>query len=355
MRNLVILGGGYGGMRILLRLLPNQLPEDVQITLVDRNPYHGIKTEYYALAAGTASDQHIRLPFPEHPRLKPVYGNVLSVDLEKKQVHIENQEPISYDDLVIGLGCEDKYHNIPGAKENTHSIQTIGKSRKTYSAINNLPASATVSIIGGGLSGIEMASELIESRPDLNVKLLDRGPRVLSAFPEKLSYFVESWFKKHNIEIVHHTNITKIEPNKIYNDDEIIESDVIVWTAGIQPSKVVRALDIEKDEQGRAILTPQHHLPTDNSVFVVGDCASLPYAPSAQLAEFQGEQIVQVLVKKWANQPLPSQLPEFKSKGTLGSLGKKQGFGLVANKSITGRFARLIKSGILWQYKFQND
>ena len=51
MKNLVILGGGYGGMRILQRLLPNQLPENVSITLIDRNPYHCIKTEYYALAA----------------------------------------------------------------------------------------------------------------------------------------------------------------------------------------------------------------------------------------------------------------------------------------------------------------
>ena len=76
MKNLVILGGGYGGMRILQRLLPNQLPENISITLIDRNPYHCIKTEYYALAAGTISDQHIRVAFPEHPRLKNVYGEV---------------------------------------------------------------------------------------------------------------------------------------------------------------------------------------------------------------------------------------------------------------------------------------
>lgn len=56
-------------MRVLHRLLPNQLPDDVSITLIDRNPYHCLKTEYYALAAGTISDHHIRVSFPEHPRL----------------------------------------------------------------------------------------------------------------------------------------------------------------------------------------------------------------------------------------------------------------------------------------------
>ena len=130
MKNLVILGGGYGGMRMLQRLLPNQLPENVSITLIDRNPYHCLKTEYYALAAGTIPDQHIRVAFPEHPRLKNVYGEVLSIDMENKQVIIENQDPVVYDDLVIGLGCEDKYHNIPGADTHTYSIQTIDKSRQ---------------------------------------------------------------------------------------------------------------------------------------------------------------------------------------------------------------------------------
>ena len=100
---------------------------------------------------------------------------------------------------------------------------------------------------------------------------------------------------KHSIEIVHHSNITKVEPNTLYNGEEAIHSDVIVWTAGIQPSKVIRDMDIEKDRQGRAILTPQHFIPGHDSVFIVGDCASLPFAPSAQLAEAQAEQITEVL------------------------------------------------------------
>lgn len=63
MKNLVLIGGGYGNMRVLHRLLPNQLPDDVTITLIDRNPYHCLKTEYYALAAGTISDHHIQYLF----------------------------------------------------------------------------------------------------------------------------------------------------------------------------------------------------------------------------------------------------------------------------------------------------
>lgn len=352
MKNLVILGGGYGGMKALSRLLPNDLPEDVSITLVDRTPYHCLKTEFYALAAGTISDQDVRVPFPDHPRLHIQYGEVTKINLQEKKIILKDSDPISYDDLIIGLGCEDKYHNIPGAEEHTYSIQSIEKSRQTYQALNNLAPGSVVSIVGAGLSGVELASELNESRPDLKVKLFDRGNHILSAFPVRLSTYVENWFDNHGVEIINSSNITRVEANRLYNHHEPIESDVIVWTAGIQPNIIIRELDVEKDKQGRVVLTPLHNIPGDEHVYVVGDCASLPHAPSAQLAEGQAEQIVEILQKRWKNEELPETLPTIKLKGILGSLGKKHGFGLVAERPITGRVARLLKSGILWMYKY---
>ncbi|PAE25560.1 NAD(P)/FAD-dependent oxidoreductase [Bacillus sp. 7894-2] len=354
MKNLVILGGGYGGMRALARLLPNQLPDDVSITLIDRVPYHCLKTEYYALAAGTISDQHVRVSFPEHQRLTIKYGEVTKISIEENKVYLQDEEPVSYDDIIIGLGCEDKYHNVPGADIHTYSIQTIEKSRRTYQALNNLSPGSVVGIVGAGLSGVELASELNESRPDLKVKLFDRGKHILSAFSERLSTYVENWFIEHNVEIINQSNITKVEEKTLYNHDEAIHCDAIVWTAGIQPTKVVRDMNVEKDPQGRVVLTRHHNIPGNEHVYVVGDCASLPHAPSAQLAEGQAEQIVQILLKRWKGEDLPETLPVIKLKGVLGSLGKKHGFGLVAERPITGRVARLLKSGILWMYKYHN-
>ncbi len=341
-------------MRVLHRLLPNQLPDDVSITLIDRNPYHCLKTEYYALAAGTISDHHIRVSFPEHPRLDVQYGDISSIDIAQKQVLFQDREPISYDDAVIGLGCEDKYHNVPGAPEFTYSIQTIDQSRETYQKLNNLSANATVAIVGAGLSGVELASELRESRDDLNIILFDRGNLILSSFPERLSKYVQKWFEEHGVRIINRANITKVEEGVVYNHEDRISADAIVWTAGIQPNKVVRDLDVEKDAQGRIVLTPHHNLPDDEHLYVVGDCASLPHAPSAQLAEAQAEQIVQILQKRWNGEALPESMPQFKLKGVLGSLGKKAGFGLVADRPLIGRVPRMLKSGLLWMYKHHN-
>ncbi|MCU9612817.1 NAD(P)/FAD-dependent oxidoreductase [Caldibacillus lycopersici] len=354
MRKLVLLGGGYGGMKIMQKLLPDQLPEDVHITLIDKVPYHSLKTEFYALAAGTLPDQHVRVTFPEHERLTIVYGEITQMNIVEKLVSVNGQGTIPFDDLVIGLGCEDKYHSVPGANEYTYGIQSIEASRRTYSALNNLPGYSKVAIVGAGLSGVELASELHESRPDLDIRIYDRGKNILSAFPEKLSTFVTNWFQEHNIQVINESNITKVEEGILYNHDDPIEVDVIVWTAGIQPNKLVRELEVEKDAQGRVLLTPYHNLPANEHVYVVGDCASLPFAPSAQLAEAQAEQIVQVLLSRWKQEELPEKMPEMKLKGVLGSLGRKQGFGLVADHTLTGRVPRLLKSGILWLYKFHN-
>ncbi|AIY04920.1 NADH dehydrogenase [Planococcus sp. PAMC 21323] len=354
MRKLVLLGGGYGNMRILLRLLPTSLPQDTEIILIDRTPFHSMKTEFYALAAGTESDHEVRVPFPEHERLTLVNGEIVEIGLQEKCIFMENGDRIAYDDLVIGLGCEDKYHNVPGADEFTYSIQTIGKSRATYQALLGLPAGAVVGVVGAGLSGIELASELRESRKDLNIKLFDRSPRILRDFPERLSNFVKNWFENHNVDVVSNSNITQVEPKMLHNHEETIPVDAVVWTAGIQPVKPVRDLGLECDGTGRVVINQYHQLPTDEHVYVVGDCAALPMAPSAQLAEEQAEQIVKVLKAIWKDEPLPETMPEIKLKGFLGSLGKKQGFAYLADRTVTGRIARLMKSGVLWMYKWHN-
>lgn len=80
---------------------------------------------------------------------------------------------------------------------------------------------------------------------------------------------------------------------------------------------------MEKDKKGRILLSKHHHLPNNEHVFVVGDCASLPHPPSAQLAEGQAEQIAFVLISRWQGKVLPDYMPPIKLKGVLGSLGKK--------------------------------
>lgn len=228
------------------------------------------------------------------------------------------------------------------------------KARKTYQAIADLPSGSCVGIVGAGLSGIELASELRESRKDLKIRLFDRGERILPAFPEKLSNYVKKWFDKNDVEVVPNSNVVKVEPGKLYNNDVTYDVDICVWTAGIQPVELVRTLPVELGDGNRVKVNQYHQIPDHTNVYVVGDCALLPHAPSAQLAELQAEQIVDVMKHIWQGKLLPEQMPELKVQGFMGSLGDKEGFAFLMEKTVTGRLARLMKSGVLWLYKYHN-
>lgn len=349
MKKFVILGGGYGGLTVAKELLEKQLPADTVITMIDRMPYQGLKTEYYALASGTVSDVDLRVSYPVDPRLIMKYGEVTRIALDEKLIYLNQDEPIAYDWLVISLGCTDNFHGITGAEEHSCSIQTFSSTRHTYQMLNDVKPYGQVTIVGGGLSGVEVAAELRESRTDLNIRVLDRGPSILSAFPGKLQEFVRTWFNEHDVEMQSYVSLCRLEQGVLYNKDELIYTDSTVWTAGIQPVSVVQQLDVLKDAQGRVLINENHQIPTHKEVFVVGDCASLPYSPSAQAAEGQGKQVVEVITDLW-NGKTPK-LGKIKLKGVLGSLGKKSGFGLMGKRPMMGRVPRLIKSGVLWMSK----
>lgn len=351
MKRFVILGGGYGGLTVAQNLLEGDLPENTVIVLIDRMPYQGLKTEYYSLVAGTVADIDLRISFPSDPRLIVTYGEVTDVDLEAKQVIMAGQEPLEYEWLVVALGCTDKYHCIEGAELYSHSIQTFSSSRKTYQALNDVKPYGQVTIVGGGLSGVEVASELREGRPDLNIRIIDRGPSILSAFPSKLQSYVSSWFIEHEVEMRGHVSLTRLQEGVLYdsNNPSPILTDVTVWTAGIQPVPLVQRMNLPKDNQGRLCINEYHQLPDYNEVFIVGDCASLPFSPSGQAAEAQGKQVAEVMQAIW-NDKTPK-LGKIKLKGVLGSLGKKAGFGLMGRTPLMGRVPRVLKSGVLWMSK----
>lgn len=351
MKRLVILGGGYGGMNIISNLLQQQLPENIEITLVDRNPYHALKTEFYATAAGTKANTEVRLAFPVDHRVRYVYKEIDAVQTEEKQiVFTDESEPLAYDYLVVGLGAEDTYHRIPGAATHTYSVQTMTEAVKTGAAVANTRPHGKIIIVGGGLSGIEVAAEIRSSRPDLRIQLMDRNEAVLRPFDMKIREYVEAWLLKNHVEVIHHSQVEAVDPDGVVNRNEKYKSDVTIWTAGVVPNRIVQALPYEKDREGKIVINEFYQVPEDESVYIVGDCATSEYSPSAQLARQQGQQIADILLSVLSNKQPKTPKP-IKLKGTLGSLGRSDGFGNMMDKPMTGWLPRVAKSGVLWLNK----
>ena len=169
------------------------------------------------LVAGTVADIDLRVNFPSDPRLIVTYGEVTDVDLEAKHVMMAGQEPLEYEWLVMALGCTDKYHGIEGAELYSTQHSNLLRQPKNYQALNDVKPYGQVSIVGGGLSGVEVAAELRERRPDLNIRIIDRGPSILSAFPSKLQSYVSSWFIEHEVEMRGSVSLTRLEEGVLYD------------------------------------------------------------------------------------------------------------------------------------------
>lgn len=105
------------------------------------------------------------------------------------------------------------------------------------------------------------------------------------------------------METIGGVSVSHVEKDAIFNGTQAIPADVTVWTAGIQPVKVVQQLELPKDRGGRLIVGEYYNIAEYPEVYVIGDCASLPFAPSAQAAGAQGEQVGQILQALWRGKP----------------------------------------------------
>ncbi|MCF6094386.1 FAD-dependent oxidoreductase [Microaerobacter geothermalis] len=348
---ILLLGTGYGGMSFLQNILPD-IPRYVEITVIDRLPFHTIKPEYYALAAGSMVDKDVITSFPEHPQIIYITDEVEEIQVMNQQVICRNGT-FPYQKLIVALGCVDNYFQVPWAEEFTESIQTYQKALNTREKIKRLKPNQSVVIIGAGLTGIEFCCELRELRPDINITLLEQGPSILPTLPRKIQEYVQDYLEELEIEIFTNIRVRLIEQNKVHFqfEDQPIQFDVCIWAAGIKANPIISPLIPYSgpDRIGRLTVKENYELPYRENIFVIGDCASSAFAPSAQLANIHGKQLAHYFTSVWTGQEYR---PEpIKLKGVLGYLGKKRGFGLINDTAVLGPIPRVIKSGILWLHK----
>lgn len=352
MKKIIILGGGYGGMKCIATLLRGKTKEPFHIYLVDRVPHHTLKTEFFALAAGTATEEHVKISFPKHKYLTFIQGEVQKIDAENKSIMIENHESLSYDYLIIGLGCEDNYHGTEGAKEHTLSVQTPYKALSAVEKVKGLHKPSTILVIGGGLTGVELASELQQSYPRHGVHILEHGKTILSPFSPGIQDYATKWFNKKGVKITNEVHIEKIEEGKIYyNDGQVITGKLIFWAGGIMSNHLVVDTGLELDRGKKVVVDENNRAISHPDIFVIGDCASAKLPASAQLAEQHGVNVGKT-IKQILQGKTPRKSPAPKSKGMVGSLGKYKGFGSAFGINLIGPIPRIVKYGINIYYKW---
>lgn len=350
-QEIVLLGAGYAGIAFLDTVIPD-LPANVKIVVIDRLPFHAIKPEFYALASGSVDEETVKSPFPQHPQVTYLEEEIEEIQVANHKVICQGRE-VPFTQLIVALGSIDHYFNVPWAEEYSESIQTYAGAVKARESVVKLGEDAHVVIVGGGLSGVEFAADLREQFPQLQITILERSGQILPTLPAKIQKYVRDYLENERIQILTGIQVTLVEQGLIHYafQNHPISFDLCAWAAGIKPNPVAYPLlsHSNADRMNRIVVKENYELPYCENFFVIGDCASSSFAPSAQLANIQGKQLGQYFIAKWHNKqyhPAPIKL-----KGVLGYLGKKKGFGLVNENVIVGKLPNIIKSGILWMHK----
>ncbi|WCK52373.1 FAD-dependent oxidoreductase [Aneurinibacillus sp. Ricciae_BoGa-3] len=349
-KEIVLLGAGYGGVSFLNTVIP-YIPPDIHIKVIDRLNHHAIKPEFYALASGSLNENKVKARFPSHPQVEYIQDEAEEIQIHHHKVICAQQE-VSFEQLIVSLGCVDNYFNVPWAEEYTNSIQTFAKAIKTRKSIDNLPANSHLVIVGGGLSGVELASDLSEQHSEHKITLLERSNEILPTLPERIQRFVRSHLEDQKIDVLTNISVTMIDEKAVYYaGGTLVPYDLCVWAAGIMPHPVSNPLLAysNADRLNRIVVKDNYELPYYNDIFVIGDCASSAFAPSAQLAHLQGKQLGEYFLSVWQGKEYVAH--SLKLKGVLGYLGKKTGFGMINSQVLLGKIPHVIKSGVLWMHK----
>ncbi len=351
--HVVVIGGGFAGLNVARRL--KRAPVD--ITLIDRTNHHLFQPLLYQVATATLNPSDVSVPIRyilrHNPRASVVLGEVDEVDLARRVVRYDGgAREITYDYLVVATGARHSYFgndqweaDAPGLKSLTDALEIRRRFLLSFEIAEGIDdpglrrAWQTFVVVGAGPTGVELAGILpsiartafrkdfrrIDTR-DTRVILIEGGPRVLSAFPESISERALRDLRGLDVEVRLNSIVTRVERDAVYVGEERIETRNVIWAAGNAASPLVRALGVETDRAGRAIVEPDLSIPGHPEVFVVGDAAvarqddgsPVPgVAPAAmQMGRATGDNIARS-VRDEPRQPF-----RYVNKGDLATIGR---------------------------------
>jgi NADH dehydrogenase len=306
------------------------------------------------------------------------------VDKENKKVILKNGE-LDYDYLVLALGFESNTFGIKGLKEHAFAIRSVNTSRRIrehieykFASYNNDPdakeSDLTIVVGGAGLTGIEFIGELVDRVPELckeydiqpeKVKIIDvEGlPIVLPPFERDLAEYAQKYLENKGVVFRLGTFIKEATPDGVLvqkkgaEEMEEIKAGTVVWTGGVKANHIVADSGF-KTNRGKIQVNKDLRAPDDDHVFAVGDVAVFfpkegerPYPPTAQIAVQEGETAAKNLthlIKGENTEPFV-----YKQRGTVASLGNKEGIGVVFDKKLKGKPAATMKKIIDDRYLFE--
>ncbi|POX51226.1 NAD(P)/FAD-dependent oxidoreductase [Streptomyces sp. Ru72] len=277
---IVVLGAGYAGAIAAGRLARRLRREDVAITLVNAEPDFVERVRMHQLAVG----QDLRpRPFDEifaGTGVELKLAKVTGVDVDRRTVTVIDangtagrEEQLSYDTLVYALGSGWNDQGVPGTAEHAHEIAGRPGALRLRERLARLDAGQPVVVVGGGLTGLEAATEIAEARPDLDVALVARGGLGDWLSPKGRRH-VRKVFGRLGITVHEHADVTAVEADGVTTaDGTSVPAAVTVWTTGFAVHPIAKATTLEVTDTGRIVVDGTMRSVSHPDVYAIGDAA----------------------------------------------------------------------------------
>ena len=376
MLNVVVIGGGFGGLKFLQRARSSK----IQFTLIDKQNHHLFQPLLYQVATAVLSPANIAFPirrmFKNFKNVKVILDEATDINREDKTVTISSGEKIKYDQLIVSTGSRHSYFGNDGWSEYSNGLKGINDAlqirERLLRAFEKAENEKNIEkrnkylnfvVVGGGPTGVEMAGSIAEiayknmkeefrnfKSSDANVYLIEATEKILPMYSDRLSGKAEKYLIDFGVQVRTNEKVIKIENDLVVTDKESIATDNVIWAAGNEASPIIKKLNTKTDSEGRAIVDPDCSIKEDGNVFVIGDAANYKNKNNSTLPGIAPVAIQQgkYLEKIIKNKTLKQDRKPFKyyDKGMMATVGRYKAIGKIGNIEISGFIAWLFWSAI---------
>jgi NADH dehydrogenase len=361
----VIAGCGFGGLAAARRLANSAL----EVTIIDRANHHLFQPLLYQVATAGLSPADIASPiraiFRYARNVRVLLDELISVDFNQRELVLAAEKRLGYDFLVLATGGRTSYFGhdqwetfAPGLKDLDDAVEIRRRVLLAFETAEREPDPAKrrdalkFVIVGGGPTGVELAGALAEvarftlARDFRNIDpshssilLIEGEPRLLMTFPEDLAVRAKRDLEQLGVQVRLNTRVSRIDEHGVWIGDEFVPAQAILWSAGVQPTGLSRALGVSLDKQGRVIIGSDLTLAGHAEVFAIGDMATFTQdgrqltgvaAVAIQMGEHAAENILR------ANAGKPYEPFRYHDKGSLATIGRSKAVAQFGKLHLTG-------------------
>lgn len=282
-RKVLILGGGYAGALAAARVSRS----DADVTLIDARPSFFQRIRFHEMLAGGSSKTLDYAPLLGRRGVRFVQARAESLEPGRRRVVARGADgacvELGYDTLIFALGSTTA-PGVPGAAEHAVRLDDPAAIREAAARVRSLAASeGRILVAGGGLTGIETATELAERYPGLRVTLATRG-QVGEDYSEAGSAHLRGRLMGSGVSILDDAGIVRLEPGQaLLADESAVPFDLCVWAGGFEAPALAKEAGLAVDRSGRILVDPTLRSTSHPDVFGAGDAAVATFADGQAL------------------------------------------------------------------------